>query len=156
MNPNLKPSSSPSPSLTPNTHVNERTNALYHWTSSPLKLSLTSGAQPEGSSSTKGLLPRHGHTTSEHSSLTGKFYIFGGGTTASNYTNDVFAYDPRSSSVSLLSSVGQIPPARRRHASALLRHLLIVWGGMTEKRDTMGQWDRALYILNICMCLTTS
>jgi hypothetical protein len=52
-------------------------------------------------------------------------------------------------SATLLQTTGDIPSALVGHASALVRKIMVVWGG---RSNTTGRADNAVYLLELGMC----
>jgi hypothetical protein len=64
----------------------------------------------------------------------------------------LYTFSSRDLSVALLQTVGEIPPPRIGHASALVSTVLIVWGGDTKtdpKSNPSDAQDDGLYLLNL-------
>jgi hypothetical protein len=64
--------------------------------------------------------------------------------------NDLYSFSARDLTASLVHTVGEVPPPRVGHASALVSSVLIVWGGDTKTNDGEKQ-DDGLYLLNLGM-----
>ncbi|KAL4781489.1 hypothetical protein BJX76DRAFT_14741 [Aspergillus varians] len=70
-------------------------------------------------------------------SFNDKLYLFGG-TNGLQWFNDVWAYDPRTNSWSLLDCVGFIPTPREGHAAAIVNDVMYVFGGRTDEGIDLG------------------
>lgn len=89
--------------------------------------------------------PRYGHAVA--TSARGELLLFGG-LVKDVVRNDLYSFDARNLSVSLLKTTAETPSPRVGHASVLLNSVLVVWGGDTKARasDTL---DDGLYLLNL-------
>lgn len=96
--------------------------------------------------------PRYGHSLPLTAAPNGELYLFGG-LVRESVRSDLYLISTRDLSAALLQTVGDLPPPRVGHASALVSTVLIVWGGDT-KQDGQAhpdeKQDDALYLLNIC------
>lgn len=79
----------------------------------------------------------------------GHLLIFGG-LVREAVRNDLFALDCHDFSALPIQATGEIPIPRVGHASALVRSVLLVWGGDTKTRLEEDQ-DEAIYLFNIRM-----
>jgi hypothetical protein len=100
------------------------------------------------------LFPRLGHSVCAVGNENGDFLSFGG-TVELRCTNDLFCISTRDQSIFPLRTHWDIPSPRSWHASALIGHMLIVWGGIMHGTDLdalkkQGK-DKDLYILNLRM-----
>ncbi|KAF8578415.1 hypothetical protein K439DRAFT_1362232 [Ramaria rubella] len=95
--------------------------------------------------------PRYGHSLPLTAAANGELYLFGG-LVRESVRSDLYLISTRDLSAALLQTVGDLPPPRVGHASALVSTVLIVWGGDT-KQDGQARpdddLDDALYLLNI-------
>lgn len=80
-------------------------------------------------------------------SQTGELFLFGG-LVRESVRNDLYSFNTRDLSATLVQTTGEIPLPRVGHASALVSSVLIIWGGDTKTRDTDKQ-DEGLYLLNL-------
>lgn len=71
-----------------------------------------------------------------------------GGLVHENVRNDLWSIDVRDLSVLPVKTMGDAPPARVGHASAIADRIMIVWGGDTKVRKDDPQ-DEGLYILDL-------
>lgn len=62
--------------------------------------------------------------------------------------NDLFALDCHDFSAAAVLATGELPIPRVGHASALVRSVLVVWGGDTKTRIEDEQ-DEGIYLFNI-------
>jgi hypothetical protein len=91
--------------------------------------------------------PRYGLSLPPVPTQSGHLLIFGG-LVRDTVRNDLYALDCQDFSTALVQAVGEVPIPRVGHASALVRSVLIVWGGDTKTRMEEDQ-DEALYLFNI-------
>ncbi|KAK7043665.1 hypothetical protein VNI00_008276 [Paramarasmius palmivorus] len=95
--------------------------------------------------------PRYGHTLTVTSTLAGDLHFFGG-VVDESVTNDLYCFNVRNFSASLVQTIGDIPSPRIGHASAMIGNVLIVWGGDTNaanpnakaRQDVSREWTRVL------------
>ncbi|KAJ5997350.1 hypothetical protein N7522_009010 [Penicillium canescens] len=66
-----------------------------------------------------------------------KLYLFGG-TNGMQWFNDVWAYDPHTTTWTEMDCVGFIPTPREGHASALVGDVMYVFGGRTDEGVDLG------------------
>ena len=111
--------------------------------------------RPNGSAPTTpspSPFPRYGHSLPLTAAPNGELYLFGG-LVRESVRSDLYLISTRDLSAAVLQTVGDLPPPRVGHASALVSTVLIVWGGDT-KQDGQAhpdeKQDDALYLLNIC------
>lgn len=91
--------------------------------------------------------PRYGLTVPSTPTPSGLLLIFGG-LVREQAQNDLFIIDCETFTASLVPAMGQVPLARVGHACALLKQVLIVWGGDTKTSEEDDQ-DEAMYLFNI-------
>ncbi len=91
--------------------------------------------------------PRYGLSLPPIPTQSGHLLIFGG-LVRETVRNDLYALDCQDFSTALVPATGEIPIPRVGHASALVRSVLIVWGGDTKTRMEEDQ-DESLYLFNI-------
>ena len=75
-----------------------------------------------------GGLAIFGHTTVAYN---GSFIVYGG-QTVSSPTNNVWTFDVRKNNITLLQVAGDIPPATYRHAAAIVKSRMYVFGGRND------------------------
>ncbi|TFK56592.1 hypothetical protein OE88DRAFT_37276 [Heliocybe sulcata] len=95
--------------------------------------------------------PRYGHAMPMTPTNTGELYLFGG-LVRETVRNDLYLFNARDLSATLLQTGGEIPSPRVGHASALVSNVLIVWGGDTKtdsKARPSDKLDDGLYLLNL-------
>lgn len=95
--------------------------------------------------------PRYGHSLPAASTQNGELLIFGG-LVNDVPRNDLYSFNTRELSVTLLQTAGEVPSPRVGHASALVSSVLIVWGGITKSSESPGSSDTqddGLYLLNL-------
>lgn len=71
-----------------------------------------------------------------------------GGLVHENVRNDMWSIDVRDLSTLPVKTMGDAPPARVGHASAIADRIMIVWGGDTKVRKEDPQ-DEGLYVLDL-------
>jgi hypothetical protein len=91
--------------------------------------------------------PRYGHSLPPVPTQSGHLLIFGG-LVRESVRNDLFALDCQDFSAVPVQATGEIPVPRVGHASALVRSVLLVWGGDTKNRIEDEQ-DEGIYLFNI-------
>lgn len=91
--------------------------------------------------------PRYGLTTPATPTASGHLLVFGG-LVAESARSDLFVIDCERFEAVPVQATGQVPFPRVGHACALLKQVLIVWGGDTKQREEDEQ-DEALYLFNI-------
>jgi len=95
--------------------------------------------------------PRYGHAVPATCTPSGDLYLFGG-LVREAAKNDLYLFNARESSFTLLQTGGEVPSPRVGHACAIVSNVLIVWGGDTaadpKGRSANGQ-DDGLYLLNL-------
>ncbi|EJD03699.1 uncharacterized protein FOMMEDRAFT_105816 [Fomitiporia mediterranea MF3/22] len=95
--------------------------------------------------------PRYGHSLPAVATQAGELLLFGG-LVKDTVRNDLYSFNTRELSATLLQTAGEVPSPRVGHASALVSSVLIVWGGDTKSdgrpyvSDTQ---DDGLYLLNL-------
>ncbi|KAF9015562.1 hypothetical protein BDQ17DRAFT_1341282 [Cyathus striatus] len=127
-------------------------NSLQAQTQSspPIVLSKQGAAQPTTPSPTP--FPRYGHALPATATASGDLYLFGG-LVREAARNDLYVFQARDNSASLLQTAGEIPSPRVGHASAVVSNVLIVWGGDTKTDPSKvrpgEKQDDGLYLLNL-------
>lgn len=111
----------------------------------PLYLPRPGAPPPTGPSPTP--FPRYGHSLPMVASQTGEIFLFGG-LVREIVRNDLYTFNTRDLSATLVQTMGEVPRPRVGHASALVSSVLIVWGGDTKQRDD-DKHDEGLYLLNL-------
>ncbi|KAJ9097831.1 hypothetical protein QFC19_006621 [Naganishia cerealis] len=91
--------------------------------------------------------PRYGPSVPAQPTASGNLIIFGG-LVGDTTRNDLHALDCHDFSVKPIQAHGAVPPARVGHRSALVRSVLLVWGGDTKKHPSDIQ-DEAIYLFNL-------
>lgn len=95
--------------------------------------------------------PRYGHSLPAASTQNGELLLFGG-LVNDVARSDLYSFNTRELSVTLLQTAGEVPSPRVGHASALVSSVLIVWGGDTKSGDSpraSNTQDDGLYLLNL-------
>lgn len=116
----------------------------YPWSTRPLTLAPTTHSAGPAAVSP---FPRYGLSLPPMPTTAGQLLIFGG-LVREKTANDLYALDCNDFSTAQVMAVGELPSPRVGHASALVRSVLIVWGGDTKDQATDEQ-DEALYLFNI-------
>jgi hypothetical protein len=137
------------PSTTTNSTQPQR--AVYPWSARrialPPPLLLARPGTPSQTGPSPSPFPRYGHSLPLVASQTGELFLFGG-LVRETVKNDLYTFNVRDLSATLVQTTGEIPLPRVGHASALVSSVLIVWGGDTKARDADKQ-DEGLYLLNL-------
>ncbi|KAF5375186.1 hypothetical protein D9758_000458 [Tetrapyrgos nigripes] len=96
--------------------------------------------------------PRYGHALPATATSSGELYLFGG-LVRESARNDLYQFNVRELSATLVQTTGEIPSPRVGHASAVVSNVLIVWGGDTKTDPKLGPQngaqDDGLYLLNL-------
>ncbi len=98
--------------------------------------------------------PRYGHSVPSTPTASGHLYMFGG-LVRDVVKNDLYVLDCVEFQTTLVNVKGTVPSPRLGHVAALMRGILIVWGGDTKSRPEEEQ-DEALYLFNIRECSHSS
>jgi hypothetical protein len=118
----------------------------YPWSTRQLVLSASTlvGAPPNTLVSP---FPRYGLSVPPIPTQSGHLLIFGG-LVRESVRNDLYALDCQDFSAASVAATGDFPLPRVGHASALVRSVLLVWGGDTKSHIDDEQ-DEAIYLFNI-------
>ncbi|KAH7885957.1 hypothetical protein F5I97DRAFT_1808782 [Phlebopus sp. FC_14] len=95
--------------------------------------------------------PRYGHALPATATVSGELYLFGG-LVRETARNDLYLFNTRDLSATLVQTAGEVPSPRVGHASALVSSVLIVWGGDTKTdpiTNPADKQDDGLYLLNL-------
>lgn len=117
----------------------------YPWSTRQLTLSPGESSGPQNALISP--FPRYGLSLPPVPTQSGHLLIFGG-LVREAVRNDLFALDCHDFSAAPIQSFGEIPVPRVGHASALVRSVLLLWGGDTKTRMEDEQ-DEAIYLFNI-------
>lgn len=99
--------------------------------------------------------PRYGHATPSCATPAGDIYLFGG-LVRESARNDLYLFNCRDLSATLIQTAGEVPSPRVGHACALVSSVLIVWGGDTKTDGNAAPdepQDDGLYLLNLGACI---
>jgi len=127
----------------------QQTRQTFPWTARrltfPPPLTLTSETPNIPSPSP---FPRYGHALPLSATVNGELYLFGG-LVHENVRADMYLFSTRDLTATLLETVGDLPPPRVGHVSALVSTVVIVWGGDTKGDGAIDEpHDDALYLFN--------
>ncbi|KIJ46380.1 hypothetical protein M422DRAFT_66743 [Sphaerobolus stellatus SS14] len=92
--------------------------------------------------------PRYGHSIPLTATMNGELYLFGG-LVHESVRADMYLVSTRDLTATLLETIGDTPPPRVGHSSALVSTVVIVWGGDTKGDGNIDEpHDDALYLFN--------
>ncbi|KIY66021.1 hypothetical protein CYLTODRAFT_399414 [Cylindrobasidium torrendii FP15055 ss-10] len=113
---------------------------------------LNRSGTPSPTATSVSPFPRYGHALPATCTHTGDLYLFGGLVRGDTVTNDLFLFNTRDYTSTLIQTEGEIPSERVGHASAVVSNVLIVWGGDTKsspRSQPTDKLDAGLYLLNL-------
>lgn len=152
MNGQVAPSNSSSPA---SSSAASSKQPAYPWSTRRLQLPppaiLPKPGSVPPSSPSPSPFPRYGHSLPAVATQGGELLLFGG-LVKDSVRNDLYSFNTKELSATLLQTAGEVPSPRVGHASALVSSVLIVWGGDTKSdgrsvaSDTQ---DDGLYLLNL-------
>ncbi|GJJ09848.1 hypothetical protein Clacol_004072 [Clathrus columnatus] len=94
--------------------------------------------------------PRYGFAVPLTTTPSGEIYLFGG-LVRDTVVSDMYLIASRDLTATLVETMGDLPPPRVGHASALVSTVIIVWGGDTKQdgqADPEEPHDNSLYLFN--------